>query len=265
MKKNILIICTTLIIFSLTACGQNQIDTLTNKAEMASAKTVAFEKTFLTAVDRQINPDLIYKVESRFIANITKEDLHNAKTIIDILPKEATKTMESYQGVIVSILGNEGEITEIGRNEVLNEKQVKLLQSADYSSNIHITAKCKESNEFGRLWDYDLVYYMTVIPEKEAEFTYGQEALIEYLKTNSKSKTAVIRADKLQPCRINFKVTKEGKIKNVKLDSTSGYPSVDEALIDLLTNMPQTWIPATNTKGEKIDQELVFFFGSEGC
>ena len=32
-----------------------------------------------------------------------------------------------------------------------------------------------------------------------------------------------------------------------------------------LINMPQTWIPATNAKGEKIDQELVFFFGMEGC
>jgi hypothetical protein len=265
MKKNILIVCTTLIIFSLTACGQSQTDTPTNETEVAAAKTVAFENTFLTAIDRQINPNLFYKVDSRFIANISKKNLHNAKTIIDILPKEATKTMESYQNVTVSILGNEGEITEIGINEVLNEAQLKLLQSADYSSNIHISATCKESNGFGRSWDYDLVYYMTVIPEKEAEFTYGQEALIEYLKANSKSKTTVIRADKLQPCRINFTISKEGKITNVKLDATSGYPSVDEALIDLLINMPQTWIPATNAKGEKINQELVFFFGMEGC
>jgi hypothetical protein len=265
MKKNILIICTTLIIFSLTACAQKQNNTPTIQTETASAKTVAFENTFTNAVDRQINPDLIYKVESRFMTRVTKDKLDNATSIIDILPKRATMYMEQYQNVVVSILQADGEITAIGIDETLNEAQLKLLKSADYSTNFYITSDCKHRTEFGKIENYNLVYYMTVIPEKEAEFTYGQEALIEYLKTNSKSKTAVIRADKLQPCRINFKVTKEGKIKNVKLDSTSGYPSVDEALIDLLTNMPQTWIPATNTKGEKIDQELVFFFGSEGC
>lgn len=265
MKKNILIICVALTIFNFTACGQKQSDEPTNETETAVAKTVAFDNTFLNAVDKQLNLDLLYSVESRFMTTVSKTDLHNAKTIIDILPKEATQMMENYQGVTVGVLKNGGEIVKMGMNEVLNSDQIKLLQSTDYTSNIYITANCKQRTALGKLEDYDLVYYMSVIPEKQAEFTYGQDALIEYLKKNSRSKTTIIKQDKLQPCRINFTVTKEGKITNVKLDATSGYPSVDEALLEILNNMPQTWIPATNSKGEKVEQELIFFFGMQGC
>ena len=112
-------------------------------------------------------------------------------------------------------------------------------------------------------WDY--VYYLTVIPEKEAAYASGHDALIAYLKENSKDKTAIIKEDKLQPGKVNFTITKNGTIANVKLTSTSGYTSVDKALIELITYMPEKWDPATNSKREKVDQELVFFFGLAGC
>lgn len=265
MQKSILISCTAFFVLCFTACGYTQSNTIMNPEETASTNILVFERNLTAGVDELINLDLIYKVESRFMTRITKEKLHNAKSIIDILPKKATQFMETYENVRVSILGNDGEITEIGVSEILNEAQLKLLQSADYSTNFHINADCKQKTEFGKLYDYDLVYYMTVVPEKEAEFTGGQDALIQYLKTNTQETTTVITKDKLQPGKVNFTVTKDGKITNVKLDSTSGFPSVDEKLIETIENMPKKWTPATNAKGENVDQELVFFFGLEGC
>jgi hypothetical protein len=265
MKKNILIICTVLTILNLTACGQNSSETPTNETETAFAKTVAFENTFLNAIDKQLNPDLVYVVESRFMTTISKEKLQNAKSVMDIFPKRETDRMESYADVRIAILKDGEEIMEIGKNEILTNAQIELLQSADYSTNFYIKSNSKLRTQFGRVEDYDLVYYMTIVPETEAKFALGQEALIDYLKTNSKAETIGITQDKLQPGRINFTITKEGKITSVKLDSTSGYPAFDEKLLDLIINMPKTWIPATNSKGEKIDQELIFFFGMQGC
>ncbi len=34
---------------------------------------------------------------------------------------------------------------------------------------------------------------------------------------------------------------------------------------NLMNNLPGTWMPAKNEKGEKVAQELVFFYGIEGC
>ncbi len=47
---------------------------------------------------------------------------------------------------------------------------------------------------------------------------------------------------------------------------TTGYPSIDERFITLIKKIPGKWIPAENSRGEKIEQELVFTFGpANGC
>ena len=241
MKKNILIFCTVLTTFSLMAFG------------------------FMNW-SGQANIDLIYNVDHRYGRTITKENLHKAKSIIDIFPKKATQSVESYQVVEVVIHPDVKKISEIGDSDVLNTAQKELLQSADYSTNFYISTNCRSKNaDTGELEADSLVYWMTIVPEKEAEYTDGHDALIEYLKENSKEKTAIIKQDKLQPGKVSFTVTKEGTISNVKLTSTSGYPSVDEALIELVSKIPGKWDPAKNSKGKKVDQELVFFFGLQGC
>ena len=249
MKKSIIIFCTVLTTFCLMAFGY-----------MNLSNTVTDQKDF-----NQADPDLIYKVDSRFMTTITKEDLHKATSVLDIVPKEAEGWWKvSFQTVTVAVLQDGDEIRAMGNDKVLNAAQIMLLQSTDYSTNFYIKARSKNKHpDTGKIEDY--VYYLTIIPEKEAEYTSGHDALIAYLKENSKEKTAIIKQDKLQPGKVSFTVTKEGKIANVKLTDTSGYPSVDEALIELVSNMPDKWAPATNSKGEKVDQELVFFFGLEGC
>jgi hypothetical protein len=47
---------------------------------------------------------------------------------------------------------------------------------------------------------------------------------------------------------------------------TTGYSSLDDKFIELIKNIPGLWIPAENSKGEHVDQELVFTFGpANGC
>jgi hypothetical protein len=47
---------------------------------------------------------------------------------------------------------------------------------------------------------------------------------------------------------------------------TTGYPSLDKKLMTLIKNIPGKWTPAENIKGEIMEQELVFTFGSaDGC
>lgn len=259
MKKNILILFAVLVAFGYV----NWSNAVTDQEETYCSKTVDFNYDFVNVSYKPADLDLFYHVDSRFMTTITKENLLKARSIVDILPAKATKSIKSYQSVQVDIID---KASVSGDNEVLNAVQIKLLQSADYSTNIFIRSDYKVKNaDSGELEDSYLTYYITIIPEKEAEFTGGKDALISYLKENSKDKTSIIKQDKLQPGKVSFTVTKEGKIANVKLTSTSGYSSVDEALVQLITKMPEKWEPAENSKGEKVDQELVFFFGTVGC
>lgn len=267
MKKGILFLGAALAALCIAAiCYQNWCHSASNQGETSLSAAVASDGVLIGSIGEGTGPDLFYGIDNRYVTSITKEKLHNAKSIIDILPTKATQSRESYQNARVSILYNDTETTEVGNGEVLNAAQLELLQSTDYSNNISVSSiGSKKNASTGELEEDSLIYYITIIPEKVAEFTGGHDALIAYLKENSKDKIAIIKEDKLQPGKVSFTVTKKGTIANVKLTSTSGYTSVDNALIDLITDMPANWQPATNSSGDKVDQELVFFFGLQGC
>ena len=266
MKKSILIFCAVLTTFSITAIGyMNWSNTVTDGEATSCSKAIVFGDDIVNDINDETDLDLVYNIDSRFMATITKEDLHKATSVLDIVPKVAEGWWKvAFQSVTVAVLHDDGEIYEMGYDKVLNTAQIKLLQSTDYSTNFYIKALGVNNHPVtGKIENY--TYYFTIVPEKEAEYTSGQDALIEYLKENSKEETAIIKEDKLQPGKVCFTVTKEGTIANVKLTDTSGYPSIDDALVELVSNMPGKWDPATNAQGEKVDQELVFFFGKQGC
>lgn len=118
-----------------------------------------------------------------------------------------------------------------------------------------------------QLKKFPISLYRIEVYAKQAEYEGGKDALMEYLKENSKEveARANVQMDELPPFKLLFTVTKEGTIENVKLNGTSGYLSVDNTMTKLITNAPGKWEPAENSKGEKVDQEQVVTFGLTGC
>lgn len=273
MKKSILIFCAVIATFSLMAFSymnwNSEPQTCQKETKKAACnKAPIFDEMMFNQENNQTEIDLLYKVAPRFMATITKEDLHNARSILDVLPEKATKTAVSYSDVLVAILDKNyaDDVKEVGINAILNPAQVKLLQNADHSTNIRIETRCMRKDSFlGQLKADNIIYYMTVVPSKEAQYGNEKDELINYLKEKSKDKTVIIEEKHLKPGQVSFTVTKEGTVENVELISTSGYPTVDQSLVEIVRDMPQKWTPATDSKGEKVDQELVFFFGLEGC
>ncbi len=266
MKKNVFIFSVVLISLSLTTFGFiNWSNTETDQEVLPKIKTVPLTNDATNTINKKADLDLVYDVDSRFIATITKENLNKATSVLDIVPKKAKGWWKtSFNTVTISILQEESEIYETGGSKTLNASQIKLLKTTDYSTNFYIKARGYDIHpETGRIEDY--AYYFTIIPEKEAVYISGHNALINYLKENSRDKTVIIKKDKLKSGKVSFTVTKKGLISNIKLISTSGYPTIDEVLLELITKIPGKWEPAENHKGEKIDQELVFSFGRMGC
>ncbi len=208
----------------------------------------------------------MYDVDSRFNTTITKEKLHRATSILEILPEKATQFLVGYNQVKVGLLTKNGETIAIGKNEVLNGEQIELMRDADYSTNFFIRSDCfKKYSYSGFTEPYELVYYISVTPEKEARYIPGHSALIEFLKDGSKAEISIAQEGGLRSGKISFTVTKTGAVTDVSLDSTSGYASIDQKMKQLIETLPGKWAPAEDEKGQKVDQQLVFSFGMIGC
>ena len=267
MKKNRAIITRATLVIFVIAFGllswtnrtyNSSVSTHCAPAEEVQAKVPSF------TLSNDI--DLLYKVDSRFINRITKEELHQAKTIFDVFPPHEKRKIDYYKNVRVAILGDNGEIYEEGITEAFTDKQLDLLHSMDYSTNFYVKAVFQHQNFLaGQVYEDYIVYYTTLIPETEAEYQDGDKSLTNFLKSTTKETASVITRDRLQAGKVNFTVNTNGSLENIYLSSTSGYPEVDQKLVEAVSAIPGKWNPAKNEKGEAVNQELVFYFGLEGC
>jgi len=245
----------------------NRNNSETDQVETTVSENVAINTPVIEKINKRIFSDFIYDVGPRFHV-IKKGNLDNVRSFSDFIGKDHAQRIVSYKSLSVIILDGDKQtdIKETGNHGVLTAAQIKLLQSTDYSTNLLIRAEYIERNkETGELENSYWTPYLTIVPEKQAAYVPGKDALMEYLKEYSKEVRVNVQTDKLQPAKLFFTVTKKGTIENVKLDRTSGYPSVDKKMIELITKTPGKWEPAENANGEKLDQELVISFGLMGC
>ena len=270
MKKSIIILSAVIITLGLMAfsvINWNDSDTVQLKTRVS--KGVAVNLPAMEKKEKNIFTDFIYGVGPRF-SPIKKSDVDKARSINDFYDEEHMQSIVSIKSVSVILIINDkqSDIRETGYSEELTSAQLKLLQSSDYSTNFIIRTDYRKRNkETGRIENSYSTPYLTVVPEKQAEYVNGKDALMKFLINNSKE--AIARAfvdeDKLQPAKLFFTVTKNGTIENVHLDRSSNYPSVDKFMIELIKKLPAEWKPAENHKGEKVDQQLVVSFGLMGC
>lgn len=264
MKKSSLILLVSLTVVSLSAFGLTQRNKRSCAKEVAHSSPTVF---FLNTCSKPNAPvDVHYAVETRFTNTVTMQRLQNATSIVDIFPNKTTRIFENYNETKVSILFPEGEIVASGESEMLNEAQLSLIKTMGHSTNILIEAICSEKNTYtGELEDYQLVYYMTVVPESQAQYAEGQEALVKFIRDGSRSQADMVRRGGLQPGKVAFVVSSNGTIGEVILESTCGYSELDEKMVQLISEVPGEWLPAIDHNGEKVDQTLVLFFGMRGC
>lgn len=266
MKKSILILCVALTILSLTAYGYiNMNDFETDQEKSFVNEDIPNEAEKNTK--KEIFIDFIYDVGPRF-GPIKKDLVDNAKTIDAFFDEEQIQAIFSLNSVsiIMIIDDKQSDIRETGNSFELTDAQIKLLQASNYSSSFLIRAEYQQKNkETGELEYSYSTPHLTIVPEKQATYVNGKDELKKYLKENSEESRVNVDPDKLKPAKLYFTVTKEGTIKNIKLDRSSGYPEVDKKMIELISKAPGKWLPAENIKGEKVEQELVVSFGLMGC
>jgi len=267
MKQRILIFCTVLISLGLLAFGISN----WNDSERDVMASTMNELPVIHTVSKEniasVIPDFLFDVGPRF-SPITKVKLSEATSISDFNRSSEIQTIQSLKSVNVVIIKNERNTnkSQIGYKQELNKSQLKLLKDLDYSSSFAIRTDFDKVNaENGAIESGYLNPYYTIVPEKQAEYVNGKYELLRYLRDKSLIAIADVQQNKVRPAKLFFTVTKDGNIKNVRIGNHSGYPEVDKLIIDLINTIPGSWVPAENSKGQKIDQELVISFGGIGC
>ena len=268
MKKNIIIYGAVLTVIGIIAYGfmiRNNAET--DSLEALVSENIISNTQVIEKIEKKIFEDFIYDVGPRF-SPIKKETIDKATAIDDFFDEEQMQRIVNLTStsVILFIDNKQSDIRATGDSFKLNEAQLKLLQSSNYSTNLIVRVDYQTiGEENGKLIDDYSTPHLTIVPQKQASYLFGKDAIKYYLKENSKEARIGVDPDKLKPAKLFFTVTKKGTIENIHLDSSSNYPVVDKKMIEIISNLPGEWEPAENTKGEKVDQELVVSFGLMGC
>lgn len=266
MKKNVLIFGIALIVLSFSAYS------FMNKSEAAPVETlISQNKTKPTPVKEEkefeVFEDFIYEIGSRF-SPMTKEEIAKVTSIEDLIPEDQIDRIVMLKKVEVIIFKDEkrSNIRVTGNSSEFSQEQLAFLQSLENSTNFVVNAEYQQKNyDTGQLEGSQSTPHLSIVPHKQASYLFGTDALKYFLKENSKEAREGVDPKKLKPAKLFFTVTKDGAIENVHLDRSSDYPLVDKKMIELISTAPGKWMPAENTQGEKVDQELVVSFGLMGC
>lgn len=231
--------------------------------KIETVKTLNLEENKITSSTR----NFYYGVDSRFMHQVTRKQLHEANSIEDIYPDNTVDDSQEFNEIKLTVMPDpEIVISEKVDNKLLSKAQKELLKKCDYSTNLYLTSYYSTFDmATANTIHNHIVYYMTIIPEVEASYEGGEKAMLSYLRDRMQDQTSMIDMENIKPGRIKFTIDEKGIVRNVNLDSSSGFTEIDEAFLTHIAMMPGTWTPAQNEKGQDITQELIFFYGSVGC
>jgi TonB family protein len=209
--------------------------------------------------------DLRYEVRGKYVRGVSKEKLISPKTMSDIRPGYPSSMIEGYTSTEI-VVNNHGKISKAtGANEVLSEAQQGLLQTAEVGSEIEVNIGYIYQNPVTLIPDVRQMHFViTVVPEVEAEYPGGYQALQLYLKENAISKIPSAVSTEMPPVLIQFTVDEAGKIIDTRVAESSKDPAIDKVLLKAIRKMPD-WKPATDADGKHVPQDFEFSVGNTGC
>lgn len=280
MKVRILIFTSLTVAASLTAFGfiknnefvrgkisVNLTDGFSKQAAASCNSSVAFHTSLVSEPKPDVLTDFFYDIGPRF-QPISKRDLAEARAVSDFIDQDETASLDAVRSTTIIIVENETQTGQriSGKSHLLTPNQLDFINSMDYSSSFLLEAVFSTKDPRVESKGENIYRpHMTVVPEKQAVYEGGKNAVLEYLRVNNEKNIYNLDESELRPAMLYFTVTKDGEVENVRLDRTSGYSEIDNAMLYLANHFPGEWLPAEDGLGEKIDQELVIFFGMVGC
>lgn len=197
--------------------------------------------------------------------SIEENKLGKINTLTDLNKRYPSSWIKEYISVEISAYKNGIKTKALGINEVLNQNQKELIRLADRRSDIDVIVKYLPENSLknNTLKQYD--FKVTIMPDKSAAYSKGEDQLIQYLQKNSIANIESGNFTGYDLTAIKFTITEQGHITDIQVALPSKDPKIDEMLVSAVSKMP-SWKPAEFSNGLKVKQNFVLTIGNtENC
>lgn len=209
--------------------------------------------------------NLSYGIRGKYISPVKKETLMTAQTMSDIRQGYPSTWINDYISSEILVSNNGMEMKATGNNDLLNEEQKNILQTAEVGAEVTVDVHYKYQNSItGNMDVRNMHFVLTVVPEIEAEYPGGNTQLNKYIEQHAIHKISEKVLSEIKPAIIRFTISEKGEIENVQLTRSSENPGIDKLLLKTIQKMPR-WKPAQNANGLPIKQEFEFNVGNVGC
>lgn len=267
MKSKPVFIVLLILVICLTAFSFIGTSKATKNSTVAIIETLSDDHHVPTAFEANTTRSFIYDIGPRF-GGITKRELNNASSVNDFLSAEELARMETFQELTVIIIENDIQTNKrISNNTAeLSKAQKDFLTALPLSTNFLISARFLErENGSSSLKKQHWRPHLTIVPDVQANYSEGLDALKKYIEKGIYEHTVGVEEEKLSAAKLYFTITKDGTLKNLFLDRSSGYPEIDAKMKTLLLEAPGKWQSAKDVNGTAVEQVLTVSFGLEGC
>lgn len=207
-----------------------------------------------------------YRINRVLSRPIKKEQLNKVNMLSDMIPYYPNNWITSYNSVEISATCNGKDVSANSTNINLTAEQKSIINSVDMGTNIVINVNYLYRNTSNVIEKNTMHVLVTSIPNAEAEYTGGQQQMINYLNENAINKFDELSSNQTQKIKVRFNVSEEGKVTDLKISNTSGNSKINDLLLEAFNKMPK-WKPAENSNGIKVKQTFEFTINNEieGC
>jgi hypothetical protein len=217
------------------------------------------------AMQAPLENDLPYEVNQIYpYISITKTELKDARTLIDINKHYKSSWVKEYISVeILTTYQGKGR-KSVSKNDILTQEQKDHINTADLATDISVKVLYFPDNTLKGKEIKEINFSFNPVPEKEATYFGGEEALKKYLQETAIYKIPNNRFENYDLAAVKFTIDEDGQIINVHLFQSKD-EETDDLLLKAIRNMPK-WQPATYENGTKGKQEFVLTVGNmENC
>jgi hypothetical protein len=197
--------------------------------------------------------------------SIEENKLAKINTLTDLNKRYPTSWIKEYRSVEISGYKNGTKTKALGIGELLTQEQKDLIRLADRSRDIEVIVKYLPENSLknNTLKQYD--FKVSIMPDKSATYSKGEDQLIQYLQKNSIANIEAGSFTGYDLTAIKFTITEQGHITDIQVALPSKDSKIDEMLVNAVSKMPG-WKPAEFSNGLKVKQNFVLTIGNtENC